>query len=451
MQLARADTTLPRLVAHWTFDSVSANANADDSIGTNTAIPGGQDGSDPQPSTDVPPVSFPDTESMQFDGSDYFTIDNPVTTDFTICAWIKTTSAGGGTQHWTSAPIMDAEVGGVAYDFGFGVGNGGKLMFGNGGVALGNDPGTQAADLDAQVNGATIINDDAWHDACVTRDGSTGQDILYVDASVDGTGTTGIGTQTANAHARIGWGYDGAALYDGLIDDIRVYNGVLTQGELANLATGSSDPSLAPGDDGDGVTKTVEDAAPNGGDANNDGTADSAEANVASFVDTSTSHYVSVATDNSCTLSSAQSQAPGALTDDANYSYPTGLVSFDAACASSQVKLYFYDPPDGNFVLRKYLNGSYQTVPGATISRATIAGQPVVIATYTVTDGGSLDADGTANGVIVDPVGLAIANGPAAALTNTGINLAATGILAGSLIAAAAGVYFAVKRKPQGS
>jgi len=36
-----------------------------------------------------------------------------------------------------------------------------------------------------------------------------------------------------------------------------------------------------------------------------------------------------------------------------------------------------------------------------------VGGQPVLKVVYSVTDGGPLDEDGTANGVIVDPVGLA--------------------------------------------
>lgn len=241
-----ADIAPTQLVARWTFDGVASGENAPDSIGSNTAYPGGVEESSPQPSSDVPPVSYTDTASMQFDGSNFFTINNPVATNFTICAWIKTMSSGGGSEHWTSAPIMDSEVGGVAYDFGFGVGNGGKLMFGNGGVHLGNDPAHTAANWDAQINGTTTINNNAWHNVCVTRDGGTGQNILYVDAEVDGSGYSGIGTQTQNSYARIGWGYDGAALYQGLIDDVRVYDGVLTQAQLANLTAGSDNPDSAP-------------------------------------------------------------------------------------------------------------------------------------------------------------------------------------------------------------
>lgn len=454
-QIAHADTVTPQLTARWTFDGVATEANAPDSIGSNVAIPGGTEGSSPQPSNDVPPVSYTDTASMQFDGSNYFTIDNPVTKNFTICSWIKTASSGGGTQHWTSAPIMDAEVGGVAYDFGFGIGNGGKLMFGNGGVYPEDDPSSTGAYWDAQVNGATTVNDNAWHNVCVTRNGDTGENILYVDAQVDGSGVSGIGTQTQNTHARIGWGYDGAALYQGLIDDVRVYNGVLTQSQLQNLTDGSDNPDLAPGDDGDGIDATVENSAPNGGDANNDGTQDGTQANVSSFVNSVTTKYTSIAADNGCVLSDVQSQASAAVAADESFSYPTGLINFKATCASTQVKIYFYDPPEGDFVLRKYINGQYQDVSGASIVRTTIAGQPVVVATYTITDGGALDADGTVNGTIVDPVGLGVAAnlGSSSSAGETSGQLADTGenitmpIVAAALLMTGSLIVIAIVRR----
>lgn len=230
-----------QLAARWTFDGVGVSENAPDIIGTNHAVPGAGSAA-PVPSSEVPPVSYPNTGSMEFNGNNFFTIDNPVSKNFSICAWIKTTSVGGGIDHWTSAPIMDSEVSNIAYDFGFGVGNGGKLMFGNGGVDPDDDPEQTGAYWDDQVNGATTINDNAWHNVCVTRNGDTGQSILYVDAQVDGSGYTGVGTLRENSKARIGWGYDGAELYIGLIDDVRVYDGVLTQAQLARLAAGNDSP-----------------------------------------------------------------------------------------------------------------------------------------------------------------------------------------------------------------
>jgi hypothetical protein len=215
---------------YWKLDETASTSDAADFIGTNTGFQTGT----PDVSTDTPPVNFADSGSRVFDGNNYFTINRPVQDNFTICAWVKTTSTGGGTAHWTSAPIMDSEVGGLAYDFGFGIGNGGRLMFGNGGG------------YDSQVNGTTVINDDEWHDVCATRNGTTGDVYLYVDARLDGSGTTSTGTLNQNAHARIGYGYDGAAHYVGLIDDVRAYATDLSQSQVLSLSQGNNDPSTPP-------------------------------------------------------------------------------------------------------------------------------------------------------------------------------------------------------------
>jgi LysM repeat protein len=57
---------------------------------------------------------------------------------------------------------------------------------------------------------------------------------------------------------------------------------------------------------------------------------------------------------------------------------------------------------------RKYQNSTYKTISGATFGAATVGGNTVSTLTYTLVDGGPLDADGTANGTIVDPVGAAV-------------------------------------------
>ncbi len=150
-------------------------------------------------------------------------------------------------------------------------------------------------------------------------------------------------------------------------------------------------------------------AGPNSGDANNDGVADGRQQHVATFVNAVTSHYTSIALDNGCAVSTVQSQHSGSFAADVNYTYPAGLLSFRAARSSTVVTVYFYNPPAGNLVLRKFINGHYQTITDASMQRMTIGGGLVIAATYQLIDGGALDADGSVNGVILDPVGLALA------------------------------------------
>jgi len=189
-------------------------------------------------------------------------------------------------------------------------------------------------------------------------------------------------------------------------------------------------------DDDDGISSAIESAAPNSGDANNDGIADDQQDNVASMVDPLGNHYIAVAVNNACDLSNVSVQGGTSLTSDNNYNYPLGLLNFTADCGTpgftTTVTQYYYNPPSGTFVVRKFVNGSYQTIPGATVSRQTIGGQPVLVVSYMVTDGGFLDADGTANGTIVDPVGPALVE--SSTLTDTGENLTTIASIATLLV-----------------
>jgi hypothetical protein len=212
--------------------------------------------------------------------------------------------------------------------------------------------------------------------------------------------------------------------------------------------TGGSSPVwliyVASAADGDGVSNTVEDAAPNSGDGNNDGTADSQQAHVVSFVDTVTGKYATLEVNSACTLTAAGSGAESAQTTvDSNFDYPAGLLNFTATCGTpgftTGVTQYYYGVANNGFVLRKYnpTTQAYSTVSGTTLAQVTVGGQTVTKATYQVSDGSSLDTDGTANGTIVDPVGLALAANSAGELADTGrsvlfLYLLAFGLFGGS-------------------
>ena len=249
----------------------------------------------------------------------------------------------------------------------------------------------------------------------------------------DGSGSQTIAnSNTSNIY--VSWSPDGSKL---------LYNNFDTTENTQRLYTinldGSAETVISPDNqytmtsswqpvvdtDGDGTTSVVEGAAPNGGDANGDGTADDTQANVTSLVDSASSHYVTVA--SNCTANSNVSAAalPASYRDSA-FHYPAGLLGFTLTCsapgATATVTQYFYGvTPLNTMVLRKYNSTThmYATVPGTTVTSATIGGQLATKVTYQIKDGGPFDADGLANGTIVDPVGLAV---PAAGTPNTGAN-----------------------------
>lgn len=75
-------------------------------------------------------------------------------------------------------------------------------------------------------------------------------------------------------------------------------------------------------------------------------------------------------------------------------------------------------------------------MPGATLTTEAIGGNSALKLQYSITDGGELDDDQTANGIIVDPIGLASTHGNTSGTTsgdklaNTGQNTLVISILA---------------------
>lgn len=169
--------------------------------------------------------------------------------------------------------------------------------------------------------------------------------------------------------------------------------------------------------DDDGIYNVVEDAAPNSGDGNNDGTDDSQQDNVTSLSNPVTSSYAVLETTGcSGTNSSVSVAAESAnAAADGSYTYPVGLMDFKIDCTTpgdtATVIQYFYGSYNAaTMVARKYdtVRGTYQDIPGASITSVTLAGQPALKVQYQITDGGPLDEDSLADGTITDPAGPAV-------------------------------------------
>lgn len=123
----------------------------------------------------------------------------------------------------------------------------------------------------------------------------------------------------------------------------------------------------------------------------------------------------------------------GQVAQDETYKYPLGFVGFcfDTLEEENEVSLTFVtDMTPDQVVARKYnfLTETYFTVPGAVITQTTYQSQPALQLTYTIEDNGLLDLDPEA-GKIVDPVGLAVAEGDGGE-TTSGSGTAAAGTLA---------------------
>ncbi|WP_143058917.1 ExeM/NucH family extracellular endonuclease [Demequina mangrovi] len=124
---------------------------------------------------------------------------------------------------------------------------------------------------------------------------------------------------------------------------------------------------------------------------------------------------------------------------DPDHSFPVGLFGFRIAelaeGASVEVTIALDDLYDTeSWVLRKLIGGTY--VDGPEVEFGVAGG--VTTMTFVLTDGGAFDADGEANGVIVDPVGPAVADSDDDLLAATGAD-GVEGRLAGTLALVLAG------------
>ena len=159
----------------------------------------------------------------------YFSINRSgiLSNDFTYCAWIKTTNVGEGTQHFTLMYIISTEVPNQFQDYGFGIDSNGKLAYGDGVIS------------DITIRSVNSVNTNSWKFVCVTREQSSGTVSLYINGSLDSTGTCGSGDASASlfrsTNILIGAQSDSAGYtFGGNIGAIFGYSRILTASEILN-------------------------------------------------------------------------------------------------------------------------------------------------------------------------------------------------------------------------
>ncbi len=165
-------------------------------------------------------------QAAQFNGtSSYVSIPRSVQDDFTVAMWVKTTDTAGtaGAQWWNGKDLVDGEVGGGGADWGTAIVNG-KFVLGVG--STGGD-----TTLASSVN----INDGSWHHVAATRSNTSGAVAVYVDGVLRGSGTGATGSRTFPPSLRIGSLQTGNNFFNGTLDDVRLYDRILTASEIAAL------------------------------------------------------------------------------------------------------------------------------------------------------------------------------------------------------------------------
>jgi Tol biopolymer transport system component len=261
----------------------------------------------------------------------------------------------------------------------------------------------------------------------VPGDTNANQDIFIADRTNHTTRRMNLGGTSGAPTESDSYSYSATISGDGATVGYISGANNLVAGDTGFQDIFVSPGTYVPADDNDGVDQATEAAAPNSGDANNDGTPDSEQAHVTSVLSPTSGKYVAL--ESTCTTNyNVQIGGESAGTADTGYDYPAGLIGFVLqGCTvggTATITQYYYGTYDlSKLSLRKWQDNTYKNVPGAVFTSVTIGGQSAVRVVYQITDGSSLDDDGIADGNIVDPAGIATAVLAAATVgaPNTGL------------------------------
>jgi lysophospholipase L1-like esterase len=165
-------------------------------------------------------------QAAQLNGtSSYVSIPRSVQDDFTVAMWVKTTDNGGwtGAQWWAGKSLVDGEVGGGGADWGT------ALVDGKFVIGIGSTGG------DSTFASSVNINDGTWHHVAATRNNTSGAVAIYVDGVLRGSGTGATGSRTFPPNLRIGSLQTGNNFLNGTLDEVRLYDRILTAAEITGL------------------------------------------------------------------------------------------------------------------------------------------------------------------------------------------------------------------------
>lgn len=170
--------------------------------------------------------------ALNFDGSnDNVVIPNTVNSDFTVEYWMNTTTTGGSGPWFSGNGIVDAEVGGVTSDWGISL-NGSLLAFG-----IGNP--------DVTIYSTSNVNTGNWVHVAATWQQSTGNMALYINGSLEATGSSGTAARSAPPRITLGQIQTGINFYNGAIDELRIWNVVRTASEISSNMNNEINPATA--------------------------------------------------------------------------------------------------------------------------------------------------------------------------------------------------------------
>jgi hypothetical protein len=143
----------------------------------------------------------------------------------TISFWMRSAGIDPNASGTVGAAVFGRPAGSLVNEFVIAQQDGGTLLF--------NAPTTANV-----INSSHNISDNLWHQIVLTYDGTiSGGCALYIDGVLDITNAnTAAWTATVGAPLQLGFTTGGTLrAYNGLLDDVRVYNRQLTPAEVTSL------------------------------------------------------------------------------------------------------------------------------------------------------------------------------------------------------------------------
>jgi len=225
------------LIGYWRLDDGTGSTIARDSSrsGNNGTLSGMDPATDWAP-LGAPGITFFDPGSLDFDGVNDF---------------VSVANGGGLNNLQTGTIALWVQWNGIQdegfREFGHVTSRQNNGIFSNHIIGLDtNDPALSGviwkvdqAGGSPDITGATAVGDGTWRHVAVTYTG--GSHFLYLDGSQDGSATTTvvIGDNISTVFSIGAWDGDGAGFSTSLIDDVRVYNRILSASEVSSLANGN--------------------------------------------------------------------------------------------------------------------------------------------------------------------------------------------------------------------
>jgi hypothetical protein len=161
--------------------------------------------------------------ALEFNGTnDYLVVARVVQDDFTIACWLKTSQPGGPDGWGGGVGLVSGVSDRSGGDFGASL-IGGKFCFG---VRVAKE---------VAVTSRKVVSDWAWHHVAATRDGQSGEMKVYVDGVLEGQRMGETGALLIPTRLTVGCQQTEKNFYRGLLDDLRIYDRVLSASEIRSL------------------------------------------------------------------------------------------------------------------------------------------------------------------------------------------------------------------------